>query len=115
MNDDDAFTVGYQEDGVMRVGGVPEAAAAERLAKEWWGEWRVVAEVYICPEGRYTREGEFVPLGGGDEAWVECEAGAPLAERVWRLVDVSRPTLLDEEENEYVNPHFRPERSSGSD
>lgn len=95
--EDETFFVGYEEDGVMRAGGVADASAAERAMADFFaGHWRVVDKVWVC----------FLEWDGRYEIWDECGPDAPGAEPAWRLVDVSRPRLPDELDELHPNPYY---------
>ena len=107
MASDDFFTIGFEEDGVVRVGGVRGAEEAEEVMHEYPGDWIAVMEVFVAPEGIWDRHtGEFRPYGGGDENWTECESSAPLSDRAWRVVDMSRPEVNLGDGEWRRNPYF---------
>ncbi len=107
---DEVLVIGFEEDGVLWVGGIPDASAAEDVLADYAGRWRAIRESFMAP----LLAPNGLPYGGGDEEWIETGADARQAVRSWRLVNVEMPEIFDDDGERWtldgewhLNPYFR--------
>lgn len=94
---DDTFEIGYREDGLFWVTASRKVTDADAAERYMGPGWKVVAEVFLGPTGRW--------VNSKDPEWEECDPEAPEARRGWRLMDTSMPEYFDGDWT--PNPHHR--------